>query len=81
MKLISASLLGVILLSGCGKTVFEPRLEVFCPSVTGYSKQFNEKLADEVQSLPAGTATETALIDYIELRDRIRRCEEEKDKI
>jgi len=46
-----------------------------------YSEQFNEKLADEVQSLPAGTATETALIDYIELRDRIRTCTEVRDQI
>jgi hypothetical protein len=81
MRLISASIIGLILLSGCGRTVFEPRLEVFCPSLKSYSEQFNEQLADEVQSLPVGTATETALIDYIELRDRIRRCEAAKDKI
>jgi len=78
---MSASLIGLILLSGCGRTVFEPRLEVFCPSLKSYSEQFNEKLADEVQSLPAGTATETALIDYIELRDRIRTCTEVRDQI
>lgn len=78
---MSASLIGLILLSGCGRTVFEPRLEVFCPSLKSYSEQFNEKLADEVQSLPAGTATETALIDYIELRDRIRACTKARDQI
>jgi Tfp pilus assembly protein PilP len=78
---MSASLIALILLSGCGRTVFEPRLEVFCPSLKSYSEQFNEQLADEVQSLPAGTATETALIDYIELRDRIRTCTEVRDQI
>ena len=78
---MSASLIALILLSGCGRTVFEPRLEVFCPSLKNYSTQFNEQLADEVQSLPAGTATETALIDYIELRDRIRACTKARDQI
>jgi hypothetical protein len=68
-------------LTGCVRTVFEPRLEVFCPSIESYSQEFNQKIADEVQSLPAGSATEAALIDYIRLRDRIRACNEAKGKL
>lgn len=68
-------------LSGCAETVFKTRLEVFCPSIRTYSTEFNQKLADEVQSLPSSTAMEEALIDYIELRDRIRTCEKAREEI
>lgn len=46
-----------------------------------YSPEYNQKLADEIDSLPAeSTALETAIADYVALRDRIRACDEEKDK-
>tara|TARA_R100000541_G_scaffold16235_2_gene25845 strand:- start:10536 stop:10685 length:150 start_codon:yes stop_codon:yes gene_type:complete len=46
-----------------------------------YSPEYNQKLAEEIDSLPASaTALETALTDYVNLRDRIRACDEEKDK-
>lgn len=61
--------------------VFEPRLEVFCPSLPSYSEQFNQQIADEVQSLPSSTAIEEALIDYIELRDRIRACNQAREDL
>ena len=71
----------MILLIGCERTVFEPRLEVFCPSLETYSEEFNQQLADEVQSLPSSRAIEEALIDYIELRDRIRTCIRAREEI
>ena len=54
---------------------------IYCPPVRDYDTMFNEELADEVQSLPShATAIPEALGDYVDLRDRIRRCENERDK-
>jgi hypothetical protein len=47
-----------------------------------YDERFNNQLANELEGLPAAsTAIDEAVKNYIYLRDRIRRCEEEKDKV
>lgn len=70
------------LLTACGAKVSDRRLEVYCPPLETYDTEFNEKLADEVQSLPSeATAIPEALIDYVELRDRVRRCEETRETL
>ncbi len=47
-----------------------------------YSKEYNEKLAEEITSLPQDSdAIETAITDYVQLRDRIRACENKKDNL
>jgi len=72
---------GLVLLTGCAGTVYRTKLEIYCPPIAEYSPEYNQKLADEIDSLPASsTALETALTDYVNLRDRIRACDEEKDK-
>lgn len=69
-------------LVGCEKTVYRTQLEIYCPSLKQYSEDFNNKLADELEQLPSDSrAIEEAVGNYIYLRDRIRRCEEEKDKV
>ena len=69
-------------LTGCAETVYRTQLEIYCPSIKQYSEDFNNKLADELESLPSDSrAIEEAMGNYIYLRDRIRRCEEEKDKV
>jgi sarcosine oxidase delta subunit len=69
-------------LTGCAKTVYRTQLEIYCPQIKQYDERFNTKLADELESLPAtATAIDEAVKNYIYLRDRIRRCNEEKDKI
>jgi sarcosine oxidase delta subunit len=76
--LLTASLL----LTGCGTTVYRTQLEIYCPQIKQYDERFNNQLADELESLPAeATAIDEAVKNYIYLRDRIRRCTEEKDKI
>jgi hypothetical protein len=70
------------LLIGCAQTVYKTQLEVYCPKITQYDEAFNNKLADEVESLPSeATAIPEALSNYAYLRDRIRRCENEKGKL
>ena len=72
---------GLILLTGCGGAVYRTKLEIYCPPMVVYSPEYNEKLAEEINSLPAeSTALETAITDYVTLRDRIRACDEAKDK-
>jgi len=78
------TLLLIVLASlvGCEKTVYRTQLEIYCPQIKQYDERFNNQLADELESLPPETeAIDEALKNYIYLRDRIRRCNEEKDKI
>jgi hypothetical protein len=69
-------------LTGCAKTVYRTQLEIYCPQIKQYDEQFNQKLANEIDSLPPDfRAIEEAIGNYVYLRDRIRRCEAEKDRI
>ena len=75
-------LTALALLVGCGATVYRTQLEIYCPSIKQYTPEFNNRLADEIENLPTdSTAVEEAMKNYIYLRDRIRRCNDEKDKI
>ena len=75
-------LIGSLLLTGCVQTVYRTQLEIYCPALKQYSEAFNNNLADEIESLPPDNrAIEEAIGNYVYLRDRIRRCHEEKDKI
>lgn len=70
-------------LSGCASTVYKTELEIYCPNIMEYNKVFNEKLADEIESLPdtnGNLAIVDALSDYASLRDKIRACQKERDK-
>jgi len=69
--------LATIWLSGCGQKVSSPELEIYCPAPAPYSDQFNNKLADEIEALPATSSAITQAIgDYARLRDKLRRCDE-----
>ena len=69
------------LLSGCAETVYRTNLQVYCPPIQQYSDEFTNELADELASLPDEYPTiPMAVIDYVKLRDRIRACNEERDK-
>ena len=47
-----------------------------------YSKEFNEALAMELDALPGSyEAIPDTISDYAKLRDRIRACETERDKL
>jgi len=76
--LLTASLL----LTGCAQTVYKTKLEIYCPNIKQYDERFNNQLANELESLDAtSTAINEAVKNYIYLRDRIRRCQEERDTI
>lgn len=72
----------MISLSGCAKTVYRTEVEVYCPPMVQYSPEWNNALADELDALPQGYASiPMAITDYAKLRDRIRTCEKEKEKL
>jgi len=73
--------IGLASLTGCAGTVYRTNLEVYCPSISDYSSEYNERLAAEIERLPeTSSAIETAIKDYAALRDRIRACDTAKDK-
>jgi hypothetical protein len=70
-------------LSGCASTVYKTELEIYCPNIVVYNEEFNNRLADEIESLPetdGNPAIVDALSDYASLRDKVRACQEERDK-
>ena len=69
-------------LTGCAETVYRTQLEVYCPPLAQYSSEWNTVLADEIEDLPQdSTHIPEAITDYARLRDRIRLCEKEKEKL
>jgi len=69
------ALLAMIWLSACAPAVSKTELDVYCPTPTPYSDQFNSKLADELEALPpTATALPDVIGDYARLRDRLRYC-------
>jgi len=49
-----------------------------------YNEAFNNRLIDEIESLPetdGSPAIVEALSDYAALRDKVRACKEERDKL
>lgn len=67
-----------LFLTGCAQTTV---LEVYCPPMRDYSRDFNARLANEIESLPSDAAIVEALSDYVQQRDLIRRCVNERDKL
>ncbi len=45
-----------------------------CPPVVEYEREFLASAADELDSLPAGSAIEQMLADYQVMRDQARAC-------
>ena len=84
MKLRATLLvIAMTFLSGCASTVYKTELEVYCPDIVEYDNAFNNKLLDEIESLPetdGHPAVVEALSDYASLRDKIRACQKERDK-
>lgn len=65
----------MIFLTACTGKVSDLQLEVYCPSPTEYSQEFNETLAEEITALPkTSTAIVDALGDYANLRDKLNTC-------
>jgi outer membrane biogenesis lipoprotein LolB len=61
-------LLACLMLSACMATVNS------CPPPKVYSQEFQNRLADELQALPDGSALAQAMTDYGSERAQLRAC-------
>lgn len=83
LKLLSLGIL-LVLSSGCATEVYKTRLEVYCPTITKYTLEFNTKLIDELERLPdanGNPAIVDALSDYATLLDKLRACRDRADNL
>ena len=64
-------LIGIALLSGCVWATSEP----VCPTFFDYPPEVQAQLADEIEALPPGSATERFIADYGVVRNEIRACQ------
>ena len=71
----------MILLSGCATRVSSPPLEVYCPNIVIYSSEFTDQLIHELAHAGDGDAVLVALSDYSNLRDKIKLCIKEREKL
>ena len=67
-------LLAIVTLSLSACATAPSERAVICQPVVTYDKVFQSRLADELQRLPPGTATERAMADYVVMRDQARAC-------
>lgn len=58
------------LLTGCGAVGNCSALPM-----PDYDPAFKERLADELDTAPAGAAWPVAVVDYVQLRDAVRACQ------
>ena len=73
MQPTAALAAAMILLSGCEGVGFDARPGA-CPSVVGYSRAEQMRVAEEIATLPEGALIIGWLADYAVLRDQVRHC-------
>lgn len=62
------------LLSGCAAAGFEAGRVSACPPVVEYSREFQARAAEELTSLPDGSAIAEMLADYSVMQEQARAC-------
>ena len=63
------------LLTGCAAVSSDLRIATVCPPVVEYSREFQARAVEELESLPDGSAIAEMLSDYSVLRDQVRICQ------
>lgn len=69
-----ALVLATIWLSGCATVSSESSGPGACPSVVGYSGEFQARAAEELALLPHGSAIVEMLSDYAVMREQAGAC-------
>jgi hypothetical protein len=64
--------LALISLSACGTANSNPAC--VCPPIKEYSREFQGKLAAEIEKAPKGAAFPEALMDYTLIRKQLTTC-------
>lgn len=73
MRIVRVTAAWVLVLwmgAGCGSPKPGP-----CPPLKPYTQAENEKLAEELESLPDEAVTIDIIADYMALRDQLRACQ------
>jgi len=70
MKLLIA-VLALVLVSGCAHRAMIP----VCLPVAEYDEEFQNRLADELEGLPPGSALFVAIRDFYIMRQAARACQ------
>ena len=65
--------LALISLSACGTVSSNPAC--ICPPIKEYSREFQNKLATEIEKAPTGTAFPEVLMDYSAIRAQFTQCQ------
>ncbi len=66
--------IATIWLSGCATDASDVSGLRACPPVVEYSREFHAQAAEELASLPHGSAIGEILSDYAVMRDQARTC-------
>ena len=64
--------IAVSLLTACAAVNSNPAC--VCPPIRQYDREFQRRLADEIESAPANAAFPVALQDYALIRQQLRQC-------
>jgi hypothetical protein len=64
--------LALISLNACGTANYNPAC--VCPPIKEYSREFQEKLAKEIDVAPENGAYPQAILDYALLREQLASC-------
>jgi hypothetical protein len=62
------------LLTGCATAGFEVGGVAACPPVVEYSREFQARAAEELVTVPLGSAVVEMMRDYAAMRDQARVC-------
>lgn len=62
------------LLSGCATVGSETGITTVCPPIVEYNQEFQARAAEELASLPYGSAIAGMLSDYNITRNEVRAC-------
>jgi hypothetical protein len=71
---LAALAIATSLLSGCATVGSDTGIATVCPPVVEYSREFQARAAEELNSLPDGSAIAEMLSDYAVMRDQARVC-------
>ncbi len=61
-------------LTGCATAAFDAVGVAACPPVVEYSREFQARAAEELATLPDGSAILEMMSDYVVMRDQVRAC-------
>jgi hypothetical protein len=74
MRRLAVLAIATSLLTACATVGSDPRVATVCPPVVEYSREFQARAAEELRSLPQGSAIAEMLADYSVMRDQTRAC-------